>query len=57
MSRAALSETKAKPKPTNNIYTALLAVSLVAMVAASALLFYDLQRYPTPNPPTSGTQR
>ncbi len=49
MPRASLADLK--PKPQNDAYTVLLGVSLMAMIAACALLFYDLQRYPTPNPP------
>lgn len=49
MSRASLADFK--PKPRNDAYTVLLGISLMAMIAACALLFYDLQRYPTPNPP------
>jgi hypothetical protein len=47
----ARSITEFKPKPRNDAYTGLLAISLVAMVAACALLFYDLKRYPSPVPP------
>lgn len=48
MSRASLAEFK--PKPKNDAYTVLLGISLMAMIAACALLFYDLQRYPSVQP-------
>lgn len=51
MSRASLAEFK--PKPKNDAYTVLLGISLMSMIAACALLFYDLQRYPSVQPPTS----
>jgi hypothetical protein len=51
MSRPSLAEFK--PKPKNDAYTALLAISLMAMIAACALLFYDLKRYPSIIPPGS----
>jgi hypothetical protein len=51
MSRASLAEFK--PKPKNDAYTVLLGISLMAMIAACALLFYDLQRYPSVQPPAS----
>lgn len=50
MSRASLAEFK--PKPKNDAYTVLLGISLMAMIAACALLFYDLQRYPSVTPGT-----
>jgi hypothetical protein len=40
-----------KPKPRNDAYTVLLTISLVAMIMACLLLWYDLKSYPTPQPP------
>jgi hypothetical protein len=51
MSRASLAEFK--PQPKNDSYTVLLGISLMAMLAACGLLFYDLQRYPTTTPEQS----
>lgn len=51
MSRPSLAEFK--PKPKNDAYTVLLALSLMAMIAACALLFYDLKRYPSIVPPAT----
>lgn len=42
-----------KPKPHNDVYTGLLAISLVGMLIGSLLLFLDWQQYPEvkPQPP------
>jgi hypothetical protein len=40
-----------KPKPRNDAYTVLLFISMVAMIIACALLYYDLKRYPALKPP------
>ncbi|HMP02205.1 MAG TPA: hypothetical protein PKD86_14375 [Gemmatales bacterium] len=51
MSRPSLAEFK--PKPKNDAYTVLLGLSLMAMIAACTLLFYDLKRYPSVIPPAN----
>jgi hypothetical protein len=38
-------------RATNDAYTGMLAISLLAMIAGSALLFLDYQQYPDQNPP------
>jgi hypothetical protein len=39
--------TQFKLKPQNDAYTVLLSISLIAMIAACVLLFYDLKKYPS----------
>jgi hypothetical protein len=41
----------ARPKPKNDAYVGLLAISLLALLGATALLYFDLRRYPTSEPP------
>ncbi len=36
-------------RATNDAYTGMLAISLLAMIAGSALLFLDYQQYPDQN--------
>lgn len=38
-------------RATNDAYTGMLAISLIAMIAGSALLFLDYQQYPDQAPP------
>jgi hypothetical protein len=45
-----MSEGKNLNPPRNNAYTVLLAISLVAQIAACAILFNDLRRYPELKP-------
>ena len=49
-----------KPKATNDSYTVLLTISLVAMIASCVLLYYDIKRYPkispNPTPPPAAIQ-
>jgi hypothetical protein len=45
-----------KPTPTNDAYTVLLSISLVAIIGACLLLFYDVKRYPSAKPPV-GAER
>lgn len=40
-----------KPTPKNDAYTVLLSISLVAIMGACLLLFYDVKRYPSVKPP------
>lgn len=40
-----------KAKPTNDSYTVLLTISLVAMIVSCVLLYYDVKRYPSITPP------
>jgi hypothetical protein len=40
-------------KPKNDAYTVLLTISLVAMIGACLLLFYDVKRYPSLTPKDS----
>lgn len=48
-----------KVKPTNDSYTVLLTISLVAMIVSCVLLYYDVKRYPkitpSPTPPPMST--
>jgi hypothetical protein len=44
----------AQAKPTNDSYTVLLTISLVAMIVSCVLLYYDIKRYPSVTPPSSG---
>ena len=44
-----------KVKPTNDAYTVLLSISLVAMIVSCVLLYYDVKRYPTITPPAGLT--
>ncbi len=39
-------------RPTNDSYTVLLTISLVAMIVSCVLLYYDVKRYPSITPPT-----
>jgi hypothetical protein len=41
----------AGPQARNDAYTALLALSFVAMATSSTLLYLDYSQYPTSNPP------
>ncbi|MFO0814475.1 MAG: hypothetical protein U0796_14740 [Gemmatales bacterium] len=41
----------AAAKPTNDSYTVLLTISLVAMIVSCVLLYYDIKRYPSVSPP------
>lgn len=40
-----------KAKATNDSYTVLLTISLVAMIVSCVLLYYDVKRYPQISPP------
>ena len=42
-----------KVKPSNDAYTVLLSISLVAMIVSCVLLYYDIKRYPQVVPPAS----
>ncbi len=46
-----------KAKATNDSYTVLLTISLLAMIVSCVLLYYDIKRYPSitpkPSPPPS----
>jgi hypothetical protein len=44
-------QTAASDKPRSDVYTGLLALALVAMLAASALLYLDFSLYPQKKPP------
>lgn len=48
-----------KPKASNDSYTVLLTISLVAMIVSCVLLYYDVKRYPsiTPNTPPPGPSK
>jgi hypothetical protein len=46
MATTQTSLTHFKLKPQNDAYTVLLSISLMAMIAACVLLFYDLKKYP-----------
>ena len=46
MATTGTSLTQFKLKPQNDAYTVLLSISLMAMIAACVLLFYDLKKYP-----------
>ncbi len=48
--RAADDLDEAAPKPHNDAYTGLLAISLGAMIAGCALLYLDYSSYPTSKP-------
>lgn len=41
----------ARRRPRNDVYTALLAISLVALLASSLLLFLDYKNYTAKTPP------
>jgi hypothetical protein len=43
----------AQAKPTNDSFTILLSISLVAMIVSCVLLYYDIKRYPSVTPPPS----
>jgi hypothetical protein len=43
----------AKVKPSNDAYTVLLSISLVAMIVSCVLLYYDIKRYPQVVPPAA----
>jgi hypothetical protein len=45
MARERASLADLKPKPRNDAYTVLLTISLVAMIGACLLLWYDLKRF------------
>jgi len=47
-----------QPKPKNDAYTVLLSISLVAMISACLVLWFDLKTYPTltPGAGTSATR-
>jgi len=45
MARERASLADLKPKPKNDAYTVLLTISLVAMIGACLLLWYDLKRF------------
>jgi hypothetical protein len=53
MAATASSLTQFKLKPQNDAYTVLLSISLVSMIAACVLLFYDLKKYPSLAPDQS----
>jgi hypothetical protein len=42
-----------KVRPTNDAYTVLLSISLIAMIVSCVLLYYDVKRYPQITPPAS----
>lgn len=42
-----------KVKASNDAYTVLLSISLVAMIASCVLLYYDIKRYPQVVPPAN----
>ncbi len=44
-------------KPSNDAYTGMLAISLLALIAGAALLWLDYSRYPTTKPPKVTTPR
>jgi len=44
----------AKAKATNDSYTVLLTISLLAMIVSCVLLYYDIKRYPSITPPGGG---
>ncbi len=50
MPRRDVSLVEFQPKPKNDAYTALLSISLVAMIGACLLLWFDLKSYPTLTP-------
>lgn len=54
MATPATSLTQFKLKPQNDAYTVLLSISLLSMIAACVLLFYDLKKYPSAFPPGTG---
>jgi hypothetical protein len=41
----------ATPKPSSDVYTGMLVISLVALLAGCLLLYLDYRRYPGSNPP------
>lgn len=45
-----MAEKTNKPKATNDSYTVLLTISLVAMIVSCVLLYYDIKRYPSVTP-------
>lgn len=45
--------TEETSKPTNDAYTGMLAISLVALVIGCLLLYLDYSQYPDKNPPTA----
>jgi hypothetical protein len=47
-----MAETETTSRPTNDAYTGMLAIALLALIAGSALMFLDFSQYPTgkPNP-------
>jgi hypothetical protein len=42
-------------RATNDAYTGMLAISLIALLAGAALLYLDWDQYPTKEPPTKVT--
>ena len=50
MAAPGTSLTQFKLKPQNDAYTVLLSISLLSMIAACVLLFYDLKKYPSAFP-------
>jgi hypothetical protein len=36
-----------EPKPRNDAYTILMLISLLAMIAACAILYFELRKYPS----------
>jgi len=43
-----------KARPTNDSYTVLLTISLLAMIVSCVLLYYDIKRYPSITPSGGG---
>jgi len=48
---AAATDDTPKVKPRNDVYTGLLAISLVGMLISCVLLFLDYNQYPEAKPP------
>lgn len=51
MPRREVSLVEFQPKPKNDAFTVLLSISLVAMIAACLMLWFDLKSYGTLKPP------
>jgi hypothetical protein len=47
--------TEEAAQPTNDAYTGMLAISLIALVVGALLLYLDYSQYPTKNPPAPPT--
>jgi len=45
--------TAVRPKPRDDAYTVLLSISLLAMIGACVMLYYDLKRFPSLKPPAT----